>query len=126
MDLTGETVSSYNDNATALGDSRVQLIITRDADTARLNRRVRVLVDDELSDSPLVYRIAKPFKVGQVYNNEGVYGFMMTEENLTDFDNTELMIADYYRWFDDAHGLKGSDPDRLTPHTGDDGKKRWY
>ena len=97
--LTGETVSSYNGNAMSLGDSRVQLTLPRDEETALLTRKNVFLVDDPLSPQPLRYRLSKPFKVGSVYGLNGPMHFMLIEENLEKDDNTELMVADYYKYY---------------------------
>lgn len=100
--LTGETVSSYNDNGMALGDSRAQLTLPRDSETLQLNRKNRFLVDDYESGNVLAYRLTKPFKVGSVYENNGPLNFMIDEVNLEKDDNTELHIANYYSYFPDG------------------------
>lgn len=120
--LTGETVSSYNDNGMALGDTRVQLTLPRDEETAKLSRKVRLLVDDPLSEQPLCYRISKPFKVGSVYGLNGPMNFMLTEENLRKEDNTELMVADYWSYYRRCGDDYDSQP--VKDEVGD-GKKVW-
>lgn len=97
--LTGETISSYNDNGMALGDTRIAMTITRDRYTVQLNRENRFLIDDYDSKSVLAYRLTKPFKLGGVYNGHGAMSFVLSEVNTEDDDNFELHIADYYKYF---------------------------
>ena len=97
--LTGETISSYNENGMSLGDTRISVSLARDEYTVQLNRGFRFLIDDEDSDTVLAYRLTKPFKIGGVYNGNGVMSFVMTEVNTEDDDNFDLRIADYYKHF---------------------------
>ena len=97
--LTGETISSYNENGMSLGDTRISVSLARDEYTVQLGRDFRFLIDDEDSGSVLAYRLTKPFKIGGVYDSSGVMSFVMTEVNTEDDDNFELHIADYYKHF---------------------------
>lgn len=120
--LTGE----YGDNNFVLlrGDSRVSVTIARDEHTAILNRESRFLIDDPDSEDVLAYRLTKPFKLSNTFNNEGVYKFVLTECNTEDTDNTELLIADYYKYF--PRDTEGGNPSPAPPP--DDtqpGKKVW-
>lgn len=90
--LIGEKVSDIM----AIGDARIAITIGKDSDTIELSRGKRFLVDDLDSGSPLAYQITKPNKLYNIYSDEGVFRFILNEVNLTDNDNTELMIADYY------------------------------
>lgn len=122
-DLTGETISSYNENGMSLGDTRVSLTIARDAYTIQMNRSTRLLIDDYESGNVLAYRITKPFKLGNVYNRHGAMSFVLVEVNTEDDDNLELHIADYYKHFPRTDGTKLPKPQpmRETP----EGKKVW-
>ena len=97
--LTGETMSRYVSNGLTLGDSRAWMLISRDADTVKLGRANRFLIDDEDSDTTLSYSLSKPFKLGGVFNKHGSMSFVLTEVNSEDDDNFELRIADYYKYF---------------------------
>ena len=97
--LTGETISSYNENGMSLGDTRISMTIARDEHTVQFNRGCRFLIDDYDSNTVLAYRLTKPFKIGGVYNQKGVMTFVLTEVNTEDDDNFELHIADYYKYF---------------------------
>lgn len=121
--LTGETISSYNENGMSLGDTRVSLTIARDAYTIQMNRSTRLLIDDYESGNVLAYRITKPFKLGNVYNRHGAMSFVLVEVNTEDDDNLELHIADYYKHFPRTDGTKLPKPQpmRETP----EGKKVW-
>lgn len=121
--LTGETVSSYNDNGMSLGDTRISVSLARDEYTVQLNRENRFLIDDEDSCSVLAYRLTKPFKIGGVFNGRGVMSFVMTEVNTEDDDNFELRIADYYKHFPRV----GTDnPGAIQPgEISADGKRVW-
>ena len=60
--LTGE----YGDNDFIItrGDSRISLTLPKDAQTLRLRRDDRFLIDDYKSPNVLAYRLTKPFKLG--------------------------------------------------------------
>jgi hypothetical protein len=115
--LTGETISSYNDNGMSLGDSRIQMAIARDSYTVLLGRHNRFLVDDYESPNVLAYKLTKPFKVGGIYNNRGVMRFVLSEANTEDDDNLDLHIADYYKHFPKPQSAPSSIPNG--------GKKVW-
>jgi len=117
--LTGETISSYNDNGMSLGDTRIALILSRDEETVQLSRDNRFLIDDYESGSVLAYRLTKPFKLGAVYNNEGAMSFVLSEVNTEDDDNFELHIADYYSYFPEER------PDPIGT-VNDKGRKVWF
>lgn len=95
--LTGE----YEDRSFTVvrGDSRIAITIARNAQTAVLGRETRFLVDDELSPVKLAYTLSKPLKFNGVYNNEGVFKWVLQEVQTTDDDNQDLLIADYYKHF---------------------------
>lgn len=82
----------------AIGDARIAITIGKDKDTNKLSRGRRFLIDDMDSDEVLAYQITKPNKLFNVYNGKGVFRFILNEVNLTDDDNVELRIADYYSW----------------------------
>lgn len=83
------------------GDTRIALTIGRNEHTAKFNRQTRILVDDPISDSKQSFKLTKPLKVGKRYNEEGCYEFVLSEANTTDYDNFDLMIPDYYKYFPD-------------------------
>lgn len=60
---------------------------------------MRFLIDDEMSPVKLAYTLSKPLKFTGVYNNEGVFKWVLQEVQTTVDDNQELMIADYYKYF---------------------------
>lgn len=95
--LTGE----YEDRnfIVTRGDSRIAITIAKNEFTAKLGRNNRFLIDDPDSKVKLAYILSKPLKFAGVYNEEGVYKFVLQEVVTTDFDNQELMIADYYKHF---------------------------
>lgn len=47
----------------------------------------------------MCFNLTKPLKVGNRYNEEGCYKFVLSECNTTDYDNFDLMIPDYYKYF---------------------------
>ena len=108
------------------GDSRLGMIIARNEHTAKMRRGCRFLIDDADSELMLAYELSKPFKLGGVYNNQGVFKFVLQEVNTTDDDNQELCIADYYERFPKDAGSSAPnntiDPDNTTT---DDGRKVW-
>lgn len=95
--LTGEFEDNHFINKR--GDSRIAVTVARTKDTAALNRDSRFLIDDDLSEHKLAYRLTKPMKLGWAFNGDGVYKFVMQEVSATDDDNHDLGIADYYKHF---------------------------
>lgn len=109
------------------GDSRLGMIIAKNEHTTRLRRGCRFLIDDADSELMLAYELTKPFKLGGVYNEQGVFKFVLQEVNTTDDDNQELRVADYYKYFpredtDEVSPGISIDPDNVTT---DDGRKVW-
>lgn len=92
--LIGEKASQMM----TVGDARIAVTVGKDEDTVELSRGMRFLIDDTDSEHVLAYQITKPNKLFNIYNNEGVFRFILTEVNLEDGDNTELRIADYANW----------------------------
>lgn len=125
--LTGETQGSYNDTDLYTGDTRITLRLPRNRYTVKIDRSSRFLIDDPGApngENIFAYRVTKPYKVGGVYNGKGVMAFVLTEENTTVYDNLDLRIADYYRFFpretDTGDPAPAPAPD--PPQTG---KKVW-
>lgn len=104
--LSGE----YEDRsfATTRGDSRISLQIAKNKFTDVLNRENRFLIDDEDSPHKLSYQLSKPLKKGMVFNGNGTYKFVLQEVTATEYDNHELGIADYYRYFPRDNGEEGT------------------
>ena len=103
------------------------MIIVNNEHTTKLKRGCRFLIDDADSETMLAYELTKPFKLGGVFNNQGVFKFVLQEVNTTDDDNQELRIADYYKQFprEETGRISPSlsiDPDNTTT---DDGRKVW-
>ena len=122
--LTGETMSSYNENGMSLGDTRIAVSLARDEYSLQLTRDRRFLIDDEDSGSVLAYRLTKPYKIGGVYNGAGVMTFMMSEVNTEDDDNFELRIADYYTYFPRSGAEATTQVEPVTPVTMT-GRRNW-
>ena len=109
------------------GDSRLGMIIAKNEHTTKLKRGCRFLIDDEDSEMMLAYELTKPFKLGGVFNKQGVFKFVLQEVNTTEDDNQELRIADYYKQFprEDTGVVSPGlsiDPDNTQT---DDGRKVW-
>lgn len=100
-DATNYLTGEYEDRDLFVtrGDTRIVLIVPRNEFTAVFSRDNRFLIDDEMSRVKMAYQLTKPFKLYGVYGGEGVYKFILQEIASTDFDNHELGIADYYRYF---------------------------
>lgn len=113
-DLTGEYEDRYF--VATRGDSRIAVTVARNKDTIKMNRQTRFLIDEPEDDFKLAYALTKPLKVGLTYDKGGIYKFVMQEVYTTDYDNIELGIADYYRYY----------PKESVEPSGDDsGKKVW-
>ena len=98
-DLTGE----YEDRnfIVTRGDSRIAVTLPRNKHTAEMNRETRLLIDEPNDEHMLAYTLSKPLKLGSTYGEtDGVYKFVLQEAVMTDNDNPELRIADYYKFYD--------------------------
>lgn len=133
-DGTKYLIGEKSEDIMSIGDARIAITISKDEDTNELCRGKRFLVDDIDSDAVLAYQITKPNKLFNIYNGQGVFRFILNEVNLTDDDNVELRIADFYNWkpkipLDNDHRDRETTADELaesaTPLNDDDGKKVW-
>ena len=97
-DGTKYLIGEKSSDMMTIGDARISITIGKDQDTNKLSRGMRFLIDDMDSDEVLAYQITKPNKLFSVYNGKGVFRFILNEVNLTDYDNVDLRIADYYNW----------------------------
>lgn len=101
-------------------DARISVQIARNRYTVALNRENRFLIDDDDSPHKLSYLLTKPLKSGLTYNGKGTFKFVMQEVTATEYDNHELGIADYYKYFEREQPDIGDD----TPAVPDDGRKK--
>lgn len=101
-DGTKYLIGEKAEDMMSIGDARIAITLGKDEDTIQLGRGKRFLVDDLDAEAPLAYQITKPNKLFNVYDNEGVFRFILNEVNMTDDDNVELRIADYYNWKPDV------------------------
>jgi len=97
-DGTKYLIGEKSEDMMSIGDARIAITIGKDSDTIELRRGKRFLVDDIDAGTPLAYQITKPNKLFNVYDGQGVFRFILNEVNMTDDDNVELRIADYYNW----------------------------
>lgn len=136
-DGTKYLIGERSEDIITVGDARIAITIGKDEDTVYLDRGKRFLVDDMDSDAVLAYQITKPNKLFNVYNGKGVFRFILSEVNMTDNDNKELRIADFYNWKPHTE-LENEHKDKDIPLKDiveeavaeantppDDGKSRW-
>lgn len=97
-DGTKYLIGEKTEEMMSIGDARISVTISKDKDTAKLGRGDRFLIDDVDSQEVLAYQITKPNRLFNIYSDAGVYRFILNEVNVTDNDNLELRIADYYNW----------------------------
>lgn len=90
--LIGET----NEDVMSTGAARISVTVSRDFETANLNRGKRFIIDDPDTLEPLCYEITKPNRFFNVYNEAGIVRFILVETNLTSNDNLDLRIADFF------------------------------
>lgn len=105
-DGTKYLIGEKNSDMMSIGDARIAVTIGKDRDTNRLSRGRRFLIDDMDTNDVLAYQITKPNKLFSVYDGKGVFRFILNEVNLTDDDNVEMRIADYYNWKPKVETLK--------------------
>lgn len=99
VDGTKYLIGERSEDIITVGDARIAVTVGKDRDTSKLERGMRFLIDDLDSDEVLCYKISKPNKLFNVYDGKGVFRFIMQEVNVTDNDNVEKRIADYYSWY---------------------------
>lgn len=97
-DGTKYLIGEKSKDMMAIGDSRIAITIGKDRDTVELRRGKRFLIDDLDEETPLAYQITKSNKLFNLYDGRGVFRFILNEVNMTDNDNVELRIADFYNW----------------------------
>lgn len=97
-DGTKYLIGEKSEDMMTVGDARIAITLGKDSDTSELSRGKRFLVDDMDSKTVLAYQITKPNKLFNIYDGKGVFRFILNEVNMTDADNVELRIADYYNW----------------------------
>lgn len=94
-DGTKYLVGEQSSKIMTTGDARISITIPKDSDTVKLKRGRRFLIDDPDTNNVLAYQITKPNRLFNVFNNNGVFRFILSEVNITDNDNLELRVADY-------------------------------
>lgn len=97
-DGTKYLVGEKNSSIMSIGDARIAITVPKNNKTVRIRRGQRFLVDDVDSDEVLAYQITKPNRFFNLYNGEGIYRYILNEVNVTDNDNKDLRIADYFNW----------------------------
>lgn len=121
-DGTKYLVGEKTEDIMSIGDARIAVTIGKDADTSKLKRGKRFLIDDLDSEQVLAYQITKPNRLYNIFDGKGVYRFIMNEVNLTDDDNVADRIADFYNWsrkvkYDNAHEDKGLSIDEVIENS---------
>lgn len=76
------------------------------------------MIDEPEDDFKLAYALTKPLKVGMTYDRGGIYKFVMQEVYTTEFDNIELGIADYYRYYNEDGTRREKDITEIGPSDG--------
>lgn len=102
-DGTKYLIGEFSERIMSIGDARIAVTIGKDDDTIELSRGMRFIIDDSDVDNPLVYRITKPNRLFNIYDNEGVFKFILNEVVLEDGDNVKLQIANYKDWKPQQH-----------------------
>lgn len=97
-DGTKYLIGEKAEDLMSIGDARIAITVCKDLDTIELRRGKRFLIDDLDTETPLAYQITKSNKLFNIYENQGVFRFILNEVNMTDDDNVELRIADFYNW----------------------------
>lgn len=104
----------------SIGDARIAVTVPKDKDTVKLRRGNRFLIDDPDTEEVIAYEITKSNRMFNTFKGEGIFRYIMKEVNVTDNDNLELRVADYYQ--PPLNTSTDSHPDVVDE---DDGKKVW-
>lgn len=99
VDGTKYLIGEKNGSIMSIGDARFAVTIAKDDETKRIKRGQRFLIDDPDAEETLAFQVTKPNRFFNLYNGEGVYRYILNEVNLTDNDNVEQRLADYYSWY---------------------------
>lgn len=83
------------DNVMTIGDARLALTIAKDEATSKFRRGTRFIIDDVDAEEALAYEITKSNRLFNLYDNIGVYRFILNEVVITDDDNMNDRVADY-------------------------------
>lgn len=95
-DLIGEKDGAIDHNTVmTIGDARLALTIAKDDATKKFRRGTRFIIDDVDADEALAYEITKSNRLFNLYDDVGVYRFILNEVVLTDDDNMDIRVADY-------------------------------
>lgn len=97
-DGTKYLIGEKREEMMAIGDARMAVTVGKDAETSKISRGKRFLIDDMDSNAVMAYEVTKANKMYNVFNGKGVFRFIVGESLLTDNDNPEKRIADYYSW----------------------------
>lgn len=136
-DGTKYLIGEQSQSIMTIGDARIAVTLPKDEDTIALGRGKRFLIDDVNAQEVLAYEITKSNRLFNVYNDRGVFRYIMGETQLTDNDNVELRIADFYNWsphipLDNEHRDKDisltdivADAKEKAEQPDDDGKRVW-
>lgn len=89
---SGEEVKSQ----IVLGNSHLVIYIKYDSDTIQLDHGSRFLIDNNM-ENPTSYRITQVDSVSNIYKDRGYLVWAVIEDEGSERDNLELMIADYYK-----------------------------
>lgn len=94
--LIGEKDGSIDHNTVmTIGDARLALTIAKDDATRKFRRGTRFIIDDVDADEALAYEITKSNRLFNLYDDVGVYRFILNEVVITDDDNMDIRVADY-------------------------------
>lgn len=96
-DGTKYLIGEKQEDIMSVGDARIAVTVPKDSDTVNLKRGNRFLIDDVDTSEVLAYQITKPNRLYNIFNNNGIFRYILKEVNPTDNDNLELRVADYYQ-----------------------------
>lgn len=97
-DGTKYLIGEFSEDMMSIGDSRIAVTVGKDADTVRMARGMRFLIDNSDSEEVLAYQITKPNRFFSTYEEGGVFRFILNEVPLTKNDNIQKRIADFNNW----------------------------
>lgn len=86
-----------------LGDSQRLIYIPYDSNTIRINNGVRFLIDKNTA-TPTAYKVTQVDTTSYYYENGGMLQISVVEDQFSnEYDNLELMVADYYKPVSKTH-----------------------
>lgn len=93
-DVTKYLLGENSKEMLTIGDSRLSLMVQKNADTLAIRRGTRFILDDPDVDDPLCFETTKIDRVTGTLNNRGYFRFLVKETSRLPNDDVVEMVPD--------------------------------